>query len=122
MTLQESPNVEVKLRCYAGSAKMRPPRYVGVTENISRVGILILWDRELADPPRVGELVTVDLELPVNHTFGRKCMHCEATAMRISTAENGPARVALNIDRMEFRNWVSDGLGTSKNGNGHWKV
>ena len=121
MSLRDNPTVDVRLRCYAGSPRMTPPRYVGVTENISRVGLLILWDRAQADPPRVGVLFTVDLELPVNHTFGRKCMHCEVTAMRVSNDENGSARVALNIDRMEFREWVMNGA-SGRNGNGHWKV
>jgi len=97
---------------------MKPPRYVGVTENISRGGVLVLWDRQKADLPQVGELLTVDLELPANHTFGRKSMHCETTAMRISTTDDGPARVALNTDRMEFRDWALNGFGNGRNGNG----
>lgn len=101
---------------------MKPPRYVGVTENISRVGVLILWDQEKAVLPQVGELLTVDLELPVNHTFGRKCMHCETTAVQVSPGENGAVRVALNIDRMEFRDWVVNGSSNGHNGNGHWTV
>jgi hypothetical protein len=122
MNLRDNPSVDVRLRCYAGSPKMKPPRYVGVTENISRVGILVLWDREQADPPHVGELLTIDLELPANHTFGRKCMHCETTAVRVSSGEGSAARVALNIDRMEFRDWILNGSRNGNNGNGHWTV
>ena len=34
------------------------------------------------EQPRIGEVVTVEIELPENPVFGRKCIHCQATVVR----------------------------------------
>ena len=62
-----------------------------MTENISRNGVLMLCAEGCAgEQPRVGEVVTVEIELPENPVFGRKCIHCQATVVRVS-GEEGPA-------------------------------
>jgi hypothetical protein len=49
-------------------------------------------------------LVTVEIELPANHGFAPKCIHCQGSVLRISEAGQEPRRVALNINYMQFRN------------------
>ena len=59
------------------------------TENISRSGILLAWrgEGEALPPPAVGQIVTVEVELPANHGFGQKCIHCQGTVMRVAETE-----------------------------------
>jgi len=77
---------------------------VGVTANISRGGLLVLWNsKEAARLPRLGELVELEVELPANHSFGRKCLYCQATAVRIAGGEGSCVTVAFQIHQMKFR-------------------
>lgn len=77
------------------------------TENISRDGILIAWRGEgpQAVLPRVGQLMTVEVELPTHHGFGQKCIHCQGTVVRAGTAENGVISAALSLTYMDFRSF-----------------
>ena len=56
------------------------------TENISRSGLLIVWqsDNGSIPLPSVGQIVTVEVELPANHGFGQKCIHCQGTVTRVA--------------------------------------
>jgi hypothetical protein len=77
------------------------------TENISRGGVLVAWQGENGplEPPEPGQIIALDIELPANHGFGQKCIHCEGTVSRVSTPEGGFPRVALTVDYMDFRSF-----------------
>ena len=77
------------------------------TENISRSGLLVSWRSEGASLPlpAIGQIVTVEVELPANHGFGQKCIHCQGAVTRISTAEPDNPRVALQVNYMDFRSF-----------------
>jgi hypothetical protein len=98
-----SPRIDIGLRCRISSAGLCPGG-VMYTENISRSGILISWDpaQSNAALPRLGQLVTVEIELPVYHGFGRKCIHCEGEVVRVSVSGGGVPRVALSVKYMKF--------------------
>jgi hypothetical protein len=53
----------------------------------------------------VGQVVTVEIELPANHGFGQKCIHCQGTVTRTSPADAGYLRVALEVNYMDFRSF-----------------
>lgn len=76
---------------------------MGVTENISRSGVLVRWTGAPAVVPRLGEAVRMDIELPANHGFGRKCIHCQGTVVRVSMPDGDAPRVALAVSYMKFR-------------------
>jgi len=103
---RESPRIEIKLRCHVSSPAlwMQSAMY---TENISRSGVFIAWrglETELP-LPSVGQIVTVEIELPANHGFGQKCIHCQGTVIRITnSAENFPL-IALRVNYMDFRSF-----------------
>ena len=103
---RESPRIDIQLRCYVTSPAlwMRSAMH---TENISRSGILVAWRGEDAavPVPVVGQVVTVEIELPANHGFGQKCIHCQGTVTRTSCAEGGYPRVALQVSYMDFRSF-----------------
>src|ERR1044072_7334783 len=75
---RESPRIEIKLRCHVTSPAllMRSAMY---TENISRSGLLVAWRGEgsALPMPCVGQILTVEVELPANQGFGQKCIHCQ---------------------------------------------
>jgi hypothetical protein len=103
---RESPRIDIQLRCYVTSPAlwMRSAMH---TENISRTGILVAWRGESAavPVPVVGQVVTVEIELPANHGFGQKCIHCQGTVTRTSAADGGYPRVALEVSYMDFRSF-----------------
>ncbi len=75
-----------------------------LTENISRSGLLVEWRGEgsALPMPSIGQILTVEVELPANHGFGQKCIHCQGTVARISQDPEFP-RVALRVNYMDFR-------------------
>ena len=103
---RESPRIDIQLRCYITSPAlwMRSAMH---TENISRSGILVAWRGEGAavPVPVVGQVVTVEIELPANHGFGQKCIHCQGTVTRTSSGDAEYPRVALEVNYMDFRSF-----------------
>ena len=102
---RESPRIEIKLRCHVTSPAlwMHGAMY---TENISRSGILVAWRGE-GEPmplPAMGQILTIEVELPANHGFGQKCIHCQGTVARVAEAADFP-RVALRVNYMDFRSF-----------------
>jgi hypothetical protein len=77
------------------------------TENISRSGLLIAWRGENAGlpVPSIGQIVTVEIELPANHGFGQKCIHCQGTVTRVSSAQRDFPSVAMRVNYMDFRSF-----------------
>jgi len=45
------------------------------------------------------------VELPANHGFGQKCIHCQGTVIRVSEADPECPRVALQVNYMDFRSF-----------------
>jgi len=101
---RESPRIEIKLRCHVTSPAlwMRSSMY---TENISRSGVLVAWSGAggRIPVPAAGQIITVEIELPANHGFGQKCIHCQGTVTRIVNHESDSPRVALRVNYMDFR-------------------
>ena len=103
MNRRENPRMDVKLKCHVAPMKTWPQGLSGVTENISRNGVLMLCaDACSGEQPRVGEVVTVEIELPENPVFGRKCIHCQATVVRVCGEAGQPLRVAFSVNQMKF--------------------
>ena len=101
---RESPRIEIKLWCHANSPAHWTQSEM-YTENISRSGMLVAWRGENGPlaPPALGQIVTIEVELPANHGFGQKCMHIQGTVLRVCEPEDGFQRVALRVNYMDFR-------------------
>ena len=97
--------MEIKLRCHVTSPALWMQTAMH-TENISRSGLLIAWRGEAAalPVPVVGQILTIEVELPANHGFGQKCIHCQGTVTRITPTADGP-RIALRVNYMDFRSF-----------------
>ena len=100
---RESPRIEIKLRCHVTSPALWM-RSAMFTENISRSGLLVAWKGEgsALPMPVVGQILTIEVELPANHGFGQKCIHCQGTVTRILQDAESP-RVAMRVNYMDFR-------------------
>jgi len=101
---RESPRIDIQLRCHVTSPALwlRSTLY---TENISRSGLLVAWQggSETLPVPSLGQILTLELELPANHGFGQKCIHCQGTVLRVSDSGRGYPLVALRVNYMDFR-------------------
>lgn len=105
MDRRVDPRLELQLPCHLPALRGKSRVLVGVTANISRGGLLVLWNpKEAARLPRLGELMDLEVELPANHSYGRKCLYCQATAVRIAALDGGRTTVAFQIHQMKFRN------------------
>lgn len=105
MDRRVDPRLELQLPCHLPALHGKARVLVGVTANISRGGLLVLWSpREAGNLPRLGELIELEVELPANHAYGRKCLYCQATAVRIAPVDGGKTTVAFQIHQMKFRN------------------
>jgi PilZ domain len=100
---RKNPRIEIKLRCYVAAPATRV-RSAMRTENMSRNGLLIAWKSEAGavPTPAIGQIVTVEIELPAHHGFSPKCIHCQGPATRVSNDPNATT-VALHLNYMEFR-------------------
>lgn len=100
---RESPRIEIQLWCHVTSPALWTHSAMH-TENISRNGMLIAWRGENGPlpPPSLGQIITIEVELPAHHGFGQKCMHVQGTVLRVSDG-NGYQRVALRVNYMDFR-------------------
>lgn len=98
--------MDVKLTCRVAPLGMALCNTAAVVENISRSGILLRWSNplELA-VPCAGELLAIEIDLPANRVYGRKCIHCRATVVRVAQSDGEHARVAVTIDQIEFRDF-----------------
>jgi hypothetical protein len=101
---RESPRIDIRLRCHVTS----PAAWLSnatATENISRNGLLIAWGpaEGRGSLPRLGQILTVEVELPANHGFGPKCIHCQGTVVRVSDPAHATPQVALSVNYMDFR-------------------
>ena len=103
---RESPRIDIKLRCHVTSPALWV-RSAMFTENISRSGVLVAWcgDGVRIPVPVHGQIVTVEIELPANHGFGQKCIHCQGTVARIVGEANDGPRIALRVNYMDFRSF-----------------
>ena len=102
---RESPRIDIKLRCHVTSPALWMPSPMH-TANISRSGILVAWRGAETTPsmPAVGQIITVEIELPTNHGFGQKCMYCQGTVSRLSFSDEFPV-IALRVNYMDFRSF-----------------
>jgi hypothetical protein len=103
---RESARIDIKLRCHVTSPALYT-RSAMATENISRSGLLVAWGGD-AGPlslPAIGQILTVEVELPANHGFGQKCIHCQGIVTRISDRGDDCPRVALSVNYMDFRSF-----------------
>lgn len=103
---RESPRIEIRLRCHITSPGVWAREEVH-TENISRNGVLIVWRGGSGEEaaPALGQILTLEIELPAHHGFGPKCIHCQGTVTRVTRPAPESVIVALRVNYMDFRSF-----------------
>lgn len=111
MERRRNARVQLSLQCRITACR-GGERWTGVTENMSRGDLLVsLGMDQLSGPaPSAGDPLLVEIDLPANHSFGRKCMQCQTTVVRWSKAPSGRLHLALRIHKMRFQNSADAGL------------
>ncbi|MGQ9633109.1 MAG: PilZ domain-containing protein [Bryobacteraceae bacterium] len=105
MERRRNVRIQLTLQCRITACR-GGQRWTGVTENMSRGDLLVsLGTDQLRGPaPSAGDPLLVEIELPANHAFGRKCMQCQTTVARLSNGPGGRLHLALRIHKMRFQN------------------
>jgi hypothetical protein len=107
MERRRNARVQLSLQCRITACR-GGERWIGVTENMSRGDLLVsLGADQLSGPaPAVGDPLLVEIDLPANHAFGRKCMQCQTTVARLSKGPSG----RLHVHKMRFQSSAEAGL------------
>jgi hypothetical protein len=107
MNRRTNERIEMKLPCQLTFPAEWEAAVPGMTANMHRDGVLVSCDpRDLhGEMPKVGSKGKVQVELPPNPAFSRKCIVCEAEtqfAMRIaSVAFRDLTADAMNLVSMQ---------------------
>lgn len=103
MNRRSSTRVAVRLVCHVVWPQ-GGDRSAMLTENMSRDGMLLRWEDSGGRLPNVGEMLIVEVELPEQEGFARRCIRCQTTVARVH-AESGATFtwVGLRIHAMDFR-------------------
>ncbi len=103
MNRRSSTRVAVRLACHVVWPQ-GGERNTLQTENISRDGMLLRWEECGVRLPNVGDMLIVEVELPEQAGFERRCIRCQTTVARLQP--DGAAAftwVGLRIHAMDFR-------------------
>ncbi|HVN02778.1 MAG TPA: PilZ domain-containing protein [Bryobacteraceae bacterium] len=103
MNRRSSTRVAVRLVCHVVWPQSGE-RGAMWTENISRDGMLLRWEESSGPAPNVGEMLIVEVELPEQEGFERRCIRCQTTVARVQPeGEANFTWVGLHIHAMDFR-------------------
>lgn len=108
MDRRTKQRLDLQLLGRMGQRSIRGGALQGITENISRDGILMRWC-DGVPTPEVGASLTVDFTLPESEGFGQRIMRCRTLVVRIGVAEDGHTQVAMRIDGISFTEADADG-------------
>jgi len=99
--------INLALECRVSPGSRRSSGTMKLVENISRSGILIRWlaSDGPEDIPRPGDTLNIEMALPANHNFERKCWFCGGTVVRVTKAEDNSPLVAVRINTTKFRKY-----------------
>jgi hypothetical protein len=108
MNRRGSTRVAVRLACHVVWLE-GGERHAMLTENISRDGMLLRWEDAGGRLPSAGQMLIVEVELPEQEGFERRCIRCQTTVARVHTEPDATFTwVGLRIHAMDFR--VAQGM------------
>jgi hypothetical protein len=108
MNRRGSTRVAVRLACHVVWLE-GGERHAMLTENISRDGMLLRWEDAGGRLPSAGQMLIVEVELPEQEGFERRCIRCQTTVARVHAEPDATFTwVGLRIHAMDFR--VAQGM------------
>jgi hypothetical protein len=112
MNRRSNERIEMKLPCQLTFPGEWASAVPGITANMHRDGVLISCDpRDLqGDMPKVGSKGKIQVELPPNPAFSRKCIVCDTTLVRIDAVGESETQFAMRIATVSFRDLAPDSI------------
>jgi hypothetical protein len=112
MNRRSNERIEMKLPCKLIFPKEWGTSVPGMTANMHRDGLLVSCNpRDLSgELPAVGSRGKVQVELPPNPLFTRKCIVCDTTLVRINNIGDVETQFAMRIGSVAFRDLTSDAV------------
>jgi hypothetical protein len=110
MNRRSNERIEMKLPCQLTFPAEWESAVPGITANMHRDGVLISCDpRNLqGELPKVGSKGKVQVELPPNPAFSRKCIVCDTTLVRVEVLGEAETQFAMRIGSVSFRDLTPD--------------
>lgn len=105
MNRRSNERIAMKLPCMLTFPDEWNAAVPGITANMHRDGVLISCDATFVreDMPKPGAKGKVQVELPPNPAFSRKCVVCETTLVRVKDGGPGETQFAMKIGSVVFR-------------------
>ncbi len=96
---------EVERPCRVESESQPTEAMPGLTANMSRSGILIRLAEASRDGrlPKIGEQACVKIDLPPSRKYAPRALECQGRIVRVDEKGEEAPSVALQVDRMQFR-------------------
>jgi hypothetical protein len=112
MNRRSNERIEMKLPCMLAFPGEWKAAVHGITANMHRDGLLISCDAASlqGDMPKPGAKGRVQVELPPNPAFSRKCVICDTTLVRIKDGAPGETQFAMRIGSVVFRDLTADAI------------
>jgi c-di-GMP-binding flagellar brake protein YcgR len=101
MNRRNKARLDLQLLCRVDGNSLLSAPVGGLTENVSRGGMLMRWI-EAVPLPKIGCRLTVDVELPETSATDRRVMRCRTRVVRIVPGKNTPPSVGLEIENVQF--------------------
>jgi hypothetical protein len=105
MNRRINERIEMKLPCQLTFPAEWQFAVPGITANMHRDGVLISCDPGdlKGEMPKVGSKGTIQVELPPNPAFSRKCIVCDTTLVRVEVMSKTETQFAMRIGSVSFR-------------------
>jgi hypothetical protein len=105
MNRRTNERIEMKLPCMVTFPDHWHLTASGYTANMHRDGVLVACalGQATEDLPDVGSKGKLKIELPANHSFGRKCIECDTVLVRTTRTNSGEWQFAMRIRTVAFR-------------------
>jgi hypothetical protein len=112
MNRRSNERIEMRLPCQLTFPAEWRVVVPGVTANMHRDGVLVSCDpRNLrGEMPKVGSKGKVQVELPPNPLFSRKCIICDTTLVRVNNIGESETQFAMRIAAVAFKDFAPDAL------------
>jgi len=112
MERRRNARLDINLQCRITSSRSGDHPWIAVTENMSRGDLLVSVAAEqiAGISPNIGDPLLVEIDLPANHAFGRKCMQCQTTVVRMASGRTGNLQIAMRIHKMRFQDSAQAGV------------
>jgi PilZ domain len=105
MNRRSNERIEMKLPCQLTFPAEWQSAIPGITANMHRDGVLISCDpRDLqGELPKIGSKGRIQVELPPNPAFSRKCIVCDTTLVRVEMLGEAETQFAMRIGTVAFK-------------------